>query len=348
MQKLLIVLIILVNLSCKSSQQQTKAPTIVNEPNVLYLDKSAAEKAIVKDDVENFFHHITTLDMSIQLKKNYPKDIDRSLVLEDYKAMLQEETMDFTKAEKAFVKEIMDDAWKWTNKVSKDIFPKEMKLIKVKGRHYGPGTWYTRENCIVIPEGALAAQAKESFYSTVLHEIFHIYSRYHKAEKESLYKLIGFTPINKGILFYTPHLTPRILANPDGLDLNYKINLTDQEGNSFDAIGLITSKSAKYDPSKFTFFDYIQFHLYKIQSSSTTSETFNVIAKEDLSPDFDLSKTNFGQQIKDNTGYIIHPDEIMADNFMYMIMTEENPGFIDQFSIEGQQLIKDIKRIIAQ
>ncbi|MFK7809100.1 MAG: hypothetical protein AB8F74_14955, partial [Saprospiraceae bacterium] len=55
---------------------------------------------------------------------------------------------------------------------------------------------------------------------------------------------------------------------------------------------------------------------------------------------------DFYRQIKDNTNYIIHPDEVMADNFMFLIMAQEDPESLKRFSTEGQQLIADIEAVL--
>lgn len=57
---------------------------------------------------------------------------------------------------------------------------------------------------------------------------------------------------------------------------------------------------------------------------------------------------DFFRQIKDNTNYIIHPDEIMADNFMFAILSMESPDYLTRFSKEGNTLIEEIKTILRE
>jgi hypothetical protein len=60
------------------------------------------------------------------------------------------------------------------------------------------------------------------------------------------------------------------------------------------------------------------------------------------------TQPDFFKQIRDNTGYIIHPDEVLADNFSF-IMQELNGAKVSmQFSPAGKQLLKDIYTILKQ
>jgi hypothetical protein len=55
---------------------------------------------------------------------------------------------------------------------------------------------------------------------------------------------------------------------------------------------------------------------------------------------------NFFEKITSNTDYIIHPDEIIADNFMYLMMREKKNGLIRSFSKDGTELLRNIKNIL--
>ncbi|MEY3421126.1 MAG: hypothetical protein RIR48_1415, partial [Bacteroidota bacterium] len=61
-----------------------------------------------------------------------------------------------------------------------------------------------------------------------------------------------------------------------------------------------------------------------------------------------LKKTPiFFTKIKDNTQYIIHPDEIMADNFMLAVLAFSNNEF-DRFSENGASLLFDLLRVLQR
>jgi hypothetical protein len=55
----------------------------------------------------------------------------------------------------------------------------------------------------------------------------------------------------------------------------------------------------------------------------------------------------FFTKIKDNTQYIIHPDEIMADNFMFAVLAFSNDDY-NRFSGTGKVLIKELLTILRK
>ncbi|MBK8557502.1 MAG: hypothetical protein IPL65_17900 [Lewinellaceae bacterium] len=57
---------------------------------------------------------------------------------------------------------------------------------------------------------------------------------------------------------------------------------------------------------------------------------------------------DFYRQIKDNTGYIIHPDEIIADNFSFIMTAKAGTRSLNNFSAEGRQLLDSIQQVISE
>jgi hypothetical protein len=347
MKNFLLLLPIIFLWTCKSQPQTPTSPLLQLSENhkVIFLDSLEAGEAITKDEKENFFSLITPLDMSIQMKKNFETATPRNEIMDEYKSFLKKDVLDFSKEEMEYVNDILKEAFKMSNKVSTSIFPKEIKLIKTHANHYGQGTYYTRENCIIIPKDELELRNKEGFLETMFHEISHIYTRYHPEKQKALYKLIGFSNIgNMSNLLIKEELKSRILLNPDGVNFAYHIELNEKGGRPYSAIPIIKSNETKYLESKNDFFNYIDFSLYKISIQHgvqvQTDAAGNTTIEMDNVPDF-------FEKITTNTGYIIHPDEIIADNFMYIMMREKKNGLQRSFSEDGVELLKNIKKILV-
>ena len=153
--------------SCKA-QPQNASLQLSKEHSVIFLDSIGAGQAIVQDEVDFFFNQVNILDMSIQMKKNFPEGTDRNEALKEYKAYLKKDVMNFSTSEKEFVQRIFKQAFELCNKVSTDIFPTKIKLIKSSGSHYGMGAYYTREDCIIIPKDAFIFENEKAFLSTCL------------------------------------------------------------------------------------------------------------------------------------------------------------------------------------
>lgn len=339
-------------LCCKTKQvSQQEAPlslTLENNEKILFLDSTQAAAAIVVDQTEDFFEHINILDMSIQMRKNYPPSATREKVVEEYKTYLQKDVESFNKEEISFMEIAMKRLYIACKKLNHDIFPKEIKLIKTKARHYGQSVYYTRDNCIVIPYNELDQRNEQAFFNVMAHELFHIYSRLNPEKRKTLYELIGFKSIGPlGNLKMVDSLKQRVLLNPDGVNYAQAIELKTNEKESFLAIPIILANTFEFNPERPSFFSYLAFDLYEIRPPY--SRLIKVVSNNDGSNKKPLNAhPDFHRQIRDNTGYIIHPDEVLADNFIYLINKEESGSFPKDFSKPGTELLTEIEAILRK
>ena len=334
--------------TCKSPEQYH--PTLLqlsDNQKITFLDSTQAASAIISDTLEHFFDHISALDMAIQMKTMLDTSKNRKAVLYDYKNALQKEVLSFTSDEVKFITSIFQNIFSECNSLSKNIFPSEIKLIKIKGSHYGETTYYTRENCIVIPQAELTEPDSQKFTKVMLHELFHVFSRLNHQKKLELYKLIGFKSTGGSqFLQIDENTKKKIILNPDGIDYSYSIQLKDRDENTFNAIPLIISNEGNFDENKPRFFDYIHFGLYKIMPPF--SKLIKVVSDENGESTINFKDhPEFFEQITDNTKYIIHPDELMADNFVIAIQSRANNEILNDLSASGQELIEEVIAVIS-
>jgi FlaA1/EpsC-like NDP-sugar epimerase len=100
------------------------------------------------------------------------------------------------------------------------------------------------------------------------------------------------------------------------------------------------------DPKALVLVDNGEFNLFQIEKQADGQ--WKVIVKDDgISSTLDIQgQPDFYRQIKDNTGYIIHPDEVLADNFAF-IMQEKNGQKVSlKFSPEGKKLLVDLEALL--
>jgi len=340
MKPLVYLLIVCFITACASK------PTPNSKEGVGYrlLSKSEASKWIVTDEKEDFFGKVANLEMSIQMKENLEEE-PREEVLVKYKKMLQDDLSDFTKEEKEVTQKLFDKALDLCHKINPNIKLPEIFLIKTKGLYYGAGVYYTRDNSIVIPAPMLNMDKdaeNEGFLSTMIHEIFHVYSRYNKDKRDAMYKRIGFEKLPN--LALSEFLGKRVLYNPDGVDLRYAITVKDKNGKEFKAIPAIYSRYKAYKESMPAFFSYLTFQLFEVRDRAGTWSVLNKDVGHSIE---DL--TGFWEQVGDNTRYNIHPDEICADNFVIMALAKDTNGEnLKKLSEEGQKLVKDLEAIIVE
>jgi hypothetical protein len=333
-------------MACRTDKKNTEIQ-LSGIQKVLLLDSLAASKAIVKDDIEHFFDKIQSVDMMIQTKHSYDSTAKRDMILSDYKTFIQHDVEDFTKAESDFLVKVMTETFELCNAVSSKIYPNEIKLVKTKGKHYGDDTYYTRENLIVIPKAALIKPNYDEFLKVMLHEISHIYTRTNPTTKAQLYASIGFKRIVQP-LEINDSLRKRILMNPDGIDENWATVLTLDKGKEAFTIPLIYANEVSFKRDKQEFFQYLGWNYYEITPSvsgnNLTVQTVGNLQKSTL------NTTGINKLFKDkfNTDYIIHPDEIIADNFAIALLSHKNPKILLPLTEGGRKLIETINSILAK
>lgn len=314
---------------------------------VALLDSTDASLAIIDAHTDGFFEQIGLLDMSIQLGQLLPDTVSRDIALGLYKKKLQEEVADFSIEERLLLRNLLDEASLLCHAISPKLLPPRLEFIKVKGTCYGDGVFYTRENRIIIPASELSNSDPEALLRTLLHEIFHVYSRSHPRQRLQLYSLIGFHPL-KGTLVMNENLKRRRLTNPDGVDCAYAIQLRTPWGQTIEAIPLIITKKDNYPPDSLPAFrESIFFELFRVEQQPDS--TYLVWSRDDGSPMFSLlDDSDLYRQIGDNTNYIIHPDEIIADNFALLALSHSHRKNyrLNQYSATGQKLLRDVERVL--
>lgn len=193
--------------------------------------------------------------------------------------------------------------------------PDTIYLIRTTGEQQG-GAPYTRANAIVFPEALPKAPAKE-LRKVIAHEIFHILTRMNPELRHKLYESIGFNYCGEGEL--PEDLKSRKISNPDAPTNEHCIRVV-VDGEEHLAIPVIFSSSETYDVNRGgNFFDYLEFKLLLVEKPAD-SVAFIPVYKGGKPRLVGVQEVSgFFEQIGNNTHYIIHPEEVLADNFALMI-----------------------------
>lgn len=196
--------------------------------------------------------------------------------------------------------------------------PPGVMVIKTSGREEG-GAAYTREKAIVLPKDMIAAKDLQRLLA---HELFHIASRQRPTLAAALYATIGFEPC--GEVELPPELAPRKITNPDAPKNDYCMKLELGEERIV-AVPVLLSNSAKYDESRGgEFFEYLQLAYLLVEPGrgNTAAEAL----RDDRGPRLVGLRevSGFFEQVGRNTDYIIHPEEILAENFALLVLGAGN------------------------
>ncbi len=297
-------------------------------------DSRAAAVALLKEDTEGFFSKLQAIDVAIQLKDNAFLN-DRNYV-DNYRKFLKNQATAFSVDDTKAISEIATEALALIQKVNPSIGVK-FQLCKIKTTCYGDDVYFTRGNAIFIPENIFADMKKAEQVPVMLHEIWHILSEEKPKLKEEMYGLIGFVKHHKAIQ-YPAALKKMMLTNPDGADDDYGIVLKGDKK----ALPVILSGKQKFDAANPSFFNHLRFEIFGLDAAG------NIEMNSDLTSQLsNEAQASFFSNIKDNTQYIIHPDEIIADNFMLAVLAYNNNDY-SQFNKEGKKLIDQVLAILKK
>lgn len=203
-----------------------------------------------------------------------------------------------------------------------NLFPQTVWLVKASKRVEGAMP-HTRGNAIFVPETA----GHISQY-VLLHELFHILSREQSSRRDTLYRLIGFKPCN---LEETPWMKARRLSNPDVPPGAYYLALKEKTPGA--VIPWLHAAHDAFDPEvPGGFAGHFGFGLLSVTVQEGTCKPRQSPAgvPEILSP---VDVPGFHAAVGTNTGYIIHPEEVLADNFVFLLTGQKdlpNPEIVER------------------
>ena len=212
--------------------------------------------------------------------------------------------------------------------------PQKINLIKTSGDEEGRAP-YTRGTSIIIPVNRLDTPANR-LEKMIYHELFHIASRSDSEFRDQIYSIIGFELC--GELEFPKSLVNRKLTNPDAPVNQHCIQVT-LDGKPSWVMPILFSKSETYDENRGgEFFDYLTFRLLVVNRDESTGKLVAPHSNEPPKLISPKEADGFFDQIGLNTGYIIHPEEILADNFSMLAIGDEK--------VRSPKLLQQIAKLI--
>lgn len=205
--------------------------------------------------------------------------------------------------------------------------PDKITLVKTTGKEEGNAA-YCRGNAIVLPQ-KVVDYPPDQLERLLIHELFHIVSSHNPRLRQELYAIIGFRrcgPIPLPEMFQN-----RKITNPDAPAIEYYIEL-EEDGTKYQAAPILYASVEDYDPEKGgSFFRYLLFRLLVIERQEGR---WRAPEKDGKPIVLDVKgSASYFDQIGRNTNYIIHPDEILADNFVHLVKGTTDlatPRIVDQ------------------
>lgn len=184
--------------------------------------------------------------------------------------------------------------------------PPEVLLVGTSGQEQG-GQPHTRGQAIMVPVGFQVPAAADDVWM-MAHELWHVASRGAPELATRLYAEIGFEPIPP--LVYPEAWAPIRLANPDAPQNRHAMRLS-IEGREVWVTPVTVAVRTDLRPGE-TFFSVVDVRLLEVHPDGAESRAVLRDGQPVWHPiqgNHDYLKRQGG-----NTGYVIHPEETMADN----------------------------------
>ena len=192
-------------------------------------------------------------------------------------------------------------------------FPPEIHLIRV-AKNVEANAPHCRGASIVLPDGFFDSGQVDN---VLAHELFHVLSSHNKDLRDKMYSIIGFSRCEE--IDLPASLLSRRLTNPDAPLHEHFVEL-ERDGVVSKYIPVTFTKSASYGGGNL--FANLEFQLMELERSGEALVPRMKDAKPVLVSPREMP--SYLQKIGRNTGYIIHPEETLADNFSMMVLSSPN------------------------
>jgi hypothetical protein len=281
----------------------------LTDRNVIQLaDEKLGAKVLAEADA--FIEAQSPFDRAARMQT------DQSMTREEFQTFVSSQARSWSEEETKKMAEVIASIGKPIAYYA-SRFPMRILLVKTTGKEEGGAAYCRGLNVIVVPQHKLGGEA-ESLERILIHELFHIASRNNLTLRDALYEAVGFKPC-PGIEL-PESLMVRKITNPDAPVVEHYIEVSVAGQKLLVVPVLYTSQAAYEVGSGKDFFDYLTFRLLVIERAE---DRWRPRYRENEPWLVDVSDVKgFHEQIGRNTGYIIHPEEVLADNFVLLVRRE--------------------------
>lgn len=288
---------------------------------------------------DDWARQLSDFDLGVRQKTAHPTS------LREFLDFAEEAGMRWTAQEETGWKALVD---KLRNAMKGlDLQVPSIDLVKTAGREEFNAA-YTRERAIMFPQSMTSAPVtdRRGAYFLLAHELFHVLSRADSQLRDDLYALLGFRKV-KGFE-YPAELEGRRVSNPDAFE--YLHILTVQSGAKSVAVmpviqSLLPLNEVIQLPNFFAALDIVLLSVDGRTGEVQRDGNGNLIK-------YGFGNTNWVPLMLRNSSYIIHPEELLADNFATLkewrsdgALPPTNPN---GFAVNDVDLLRSILRILTR
>ncbi|MCH2202186.1 MAG: hypothetical protein MK102_09455 [Fuerstiella sp.] len=300
------------------SSSAGEAPRIHRQSRAGFADRQTGIEKLTRRD--HFVNAMSRFDRQSRLLT------DENVTVEEYLDFVSQHVLQWTDAEITSITAVLESIEKRCRPFSLRL-PDQILFVKTDGKEEG-GAAYCRANAVVLPESRIAVSG-DRLERLIVHEIFHVLSSHNPRLRRKLYSIIDFRPCDQIPL--PQSLSDRKLTNPDAPLVNCVLALMHNDEDVTVAPILFANVDQYESKLEGPFFRFLQFRLMVVEQDETGWKPIEVAGAPVL---LDPKRTPaYFKHIGNNTSYIIHPDEILADNFVHLILNTddlETPKIVEQ------------------
>ena len=192
--------------------------------------------------------------------------------------------------------------------------PPTVLLVKTTGKEE-VGAGHTRANAIVLPTRSLA-EDEDTLFFLLAHELFHVMTRHDPDFRRKAYAQVGF---RQGQEVRLPAaVAPLQITNPD-VPRHDSFIAVRTRGRTVEATPVLLSRSAVLDPEiGHELDDYWSLRLLVVEQTSPAG-TLEPRMRNGAPVLLRLREAmGYFDQVGRNTPYVIHAEEVLAENFAFM------------------------------
>lgn len=272
---------------------------------LVFASVEEAKKHLTKKD--EFINSLGPFDRSARLKT------DKPVSEKEFLEYVANQVQSWTVGEKVRIRAVFKSITNRLGDFNLNL-PQKILLIKTTGAEEG-GAAYCRSSAIVLSQKMLIGQ-NAGLEKLLIHELCHILLSDNPKLKESLCRAINFKRCND--IKLPEKLREVRLTNPDGLKNDHYVEVK-YNNSVIQVVPIIYSSSPKYDVTKGgEFFRYLRINLLVLEKENgmwrykRDDNGEPVLLELQAVPDY-------FNKIGSNTNYVIHPEEIIAENFVLVV-----------------------------
>ncbi|QSH42351.1 M48 family metalloprotease [Lentisphaerota bacterium ZTH] len=291
------------------------------------VNAEKGRELLTKNDV--YLQRLTSFERAARLR------LKRPVSAAEFKSYIRHSVKDWTPAEE---KIILAALARCSSKLKNyyHLLPENIYVIRTSGQEECNTTGYTRGKAIILSD-TIFKQSRQEVEFLLMHELFHIITRHNPGIREPLYALIGFKKCIEPSL--PAALEKRRITNPDALYNDYAIKVLRNKCHYWVVPRLYISHTFVSPATQGRLFDYINM-VFVVVSKGDTAKPGQISCEPYLMGMGEVS--GFFEQVGRNTFYVIHPEEILADNFALMIV-----GHVENKKIVNRNLISKISAVMS-